>query len=63
MKNGFIKVATASIHTSIANCQKNTDQIIEMIKQADLNQAKIITFPELCITGYTCEIYFFKNVY
>ena len=61
MKNGFIKVATASIHTSIANCQKNTDQIIEMIKQADLNQAKIITFPELCITGYTCEDLFFQE--
>lgn len=61
MKHGFIKVGAASIHTQIANCRHNTDEIIKMIEQANQNNTQILTFPELAITGYTCEDLFFQD--
>lgn len=61
MKDGFIRVGAASIHTKIADCISNTEQIIEMMKAASKNQTKILVFPELAITGYTCEDLFFQD--
>lgn len=61
MKDGFIRVGAASIHTKIADCISNTEQIIEMMKTASKNQTKILVFPELAITGYTCEDLFFQD--
>lgn len=61
MKDGFIRVGAASIHTKIADCISNTEQIIQMMKTASKNQTKILVFPELAITGYTCEDLFFQD--
>ncbi len=61
MKDGFIKVASATIHTTIANCKENTKQITQMIETAYKAQTKLIVFPELSITGYSCEDLFFQD--
>lgn len=61
MKDGFIRVGAASIHTKIADCISNTEQIIKMMKTAHQNQTKLLVFPELAITGYTCEDLFFQD--
>ncbi|WP_041140055.1 NAD(+) synthase [Beduini massiliensis] len=61
MKDGFIRVGAASIHTKIADCISNTEQIIAMMRTAQKNQTKILVFPELAITGYTCEDLFFQD--
>ncbi len=61
MKDGFIRVGAASIHTKIADCISNTEQIIKMMRTASKNQTKILVFPELAITGYTCEDLFFQD--
>jgi len=55
MNNGFITVAAAIPAVRVADCQYNTDQIIAMAKQAEQQGAEIVCFPELCITGYTCQ--------
>ncbi len=62
MKDGFIKVAACTPKISVADCKYNADNIISMTKQAYDMGAKVIIFPELCITSYTCQDLFFQNV-
>ena len=54
MKNGFIKVATASPLTSVADCTFNTQEIAALIEKLSHENAELITFPELCITSCNC---------
>ncbi len=54
MKDGFIKVAAATPKIRVADVQFNSDNIIKDIKRAAEQGVKLIVFPELCITGYTC---------
>ena len=61
MKDGFIKVACASPDVHVADCDYNATQIIDKIKEAYSNGAKLIAFPELSITGYTCGDLFLQD--
>ena len=54
MRHGFVKVAAATPDIRVADVEYNTEQICGTIGEACENKAKIIVFPELCITGYTC---------
>lgn len=62
MKHGFVKVAAATPDIRVADVAYNTDQICAAIEEAVENQAKIIVFPELCITGYTCSDLFTQDI-
>ncbi len=55
MKYNFVKVASAIPTVKVGNCVYNTRQIISLIKQAECEGVEIVCFPELCITGYTCQ--------
>lgn len=61
MKDGYIRVGAGSFNTTIANVTKNTAAILPIIDAANTKQAKVIVFPELCLTGYTCQDLFFQN--
>lgn len=54
MKYGFVKVAAAIPSVKVADPADNAKHIISQIKEAADNNASVILFPELCITGYTC---------
>ena len=54
MKDGFLRVASATPHIKVADCTGNSQKIIAMAKEAAENGASLVVFPELCITGYTC---------
>ncbi len=54
MKNGFIKIASATPTIRVADCVFNAESIVSQIKEAEKCGAKLIVFPELCTTGYTC---------
>lgn len=54
MKTGFVKVAAATPKIRVADCEHNANEIISLILQGEREGAKLIVFPELCITGYTC---------
>lgn len=54
MKYGFVKVAAVTPCIRVADVDYNTEQICEVIDKACDKKAKIVVFPELCITGYTC---------
>ncbi len=51
---GFVKVAVASPKIRVANPGYNVKQIMELLDRAEAEQAAIVVFPELCLTGYTC---------
>lgn len=61
MKHGFIKVAAASPDLKVADCIYNTDKIIEEIDSLASQKVKIMVFPELCISGYSCRDLFLQG--
>ena len=62
MKQGFVKVAAATPNIRVADVTHNVAEICCMIDEAVAQKAKIIVFPELCITGYTCGDLFGQEV-
>ena len=62
MRHGFVKAAAATPDIRVADVDFNTEKICEAIGKACENGAKIIVFPELCITGYTCGDLFTQDV-
>ena len=61
MKDGFIKVAAATPKIRVNDTDFNKNSITEQIFDAEGNGAKIVVFPELCITGYTCKDLFLQS--
>ena len=61
MKDGFLRVASATPHIKVADCTGNAQKIIAMSKEASANGASLVVFPELCITGYTCGDLFLQR--
>ena len=62
MKHGFVKVAAATPDIRVADVAYNTEKIREDIAEACENGAKLLVFPELCVTGYTCGDLFTHDV-
>ena len=46
----------------VADVEFNTQNIINAMEEAQKNGAKILVFPELCVTGYTCSDLFDHSV-
>ena len=61
MKDGFLRVASATPKIKVADCEYNASAIIEQAKEAAKHGASMIVFPELCITGYTCQDLFLQR--
>ena len=55
MKYGFIKVAAAVPAVKVADTEYNVQQIESLIAQAEGQGVEIVVFPELCLTGYSCQ--------
>jgi len=60
MKQGFIKVAAVTPKIRVADPVYNAGVICERLKEAYAKGAKLIVFPELCLTGYTCADLFLQ---
>ncbi|MCF7790666.1 MAG: NAD(+) synthase [Victivallales bacterium] len=58
---GFYKIASAVPKLKIADINYNLNNIVHCIKMADKKKAALISFPELCITSYTCGDLFFQE--
>ncbi|MFZ7104171.1 MAG: NAD(+) synthase [Peptococcaceae bacterium] len=58
---GFVKVAAASPKLKVANPQYNIGEIEKLIREAVKNEAALMVFPELSITGYTCADLFHQQ--
>ena len=54
MKHGFIKVAAVTPDVKVADVEFNGAKIREAIGEAAGRGAKVVVFPELSLTAYTC---------
>ena len=55
MKYGFIKVAAAVPAVKVADVMYNVQEIERLVMMAETEHAEVVVFPELSITGYTCQ--------
>ncbi|SCD21869.1 NAD synthetase [Proteiniphilum saccharofermentans] len=58
---GFLRVAAASPKLKVADCNYNTEEIKQVIEQAQQEEVQILCFPELSLTGYSCGDLFFQK--
>lgn len=61
MKDGFIRVAAATPDVKVADVEFNREKIGEMILEGRKRHVKIMVFPELAMTGYTCGDLFIQK--
>ena len=62
MKHGFLKVAAACPNVTVANCNENVKEMITLAESAYKEGVRILVFPELSITGYTCADIFYSEL-
>ena len=55
MKYGFVKVAAAIPAVKVADVDYNVAQVESLIAQAEGQGVEVVVFPELCLTGYSCQ--------
>lgn len=55
MTNGMIKIAAAIPQVRVADISFNTNEIENMMVRADGQGVKVLCFPEMSLTGYTCQ--------
>lgn len=58
---GFVKVAACSFPIELGNTMANAKSIVNKVAKAQEDNVKVLVFPELCITGYTCGDMFLRN--
>ncbi len=61
MRHGFIKVAAVTPKVRVADPAYNAGEICRLMAQAGDRGAKLIVFPELGLTGYTCGDLFLQS--
>jgi len=60
--HGFYRFAAVCPKLKVADTVYNTSEIIKCAKKASDNGAAVVIFPELCITGYTCNDLFHQEL-
>lgn len=61
MRHGFIKTAVVTPKVRVADVEYNTQEVIRLLLEAAGKGAKIIVFPELVLTAYTCNDLFLQS--
>ena len=58
----FIRIACAVPPVKVGDVQKNARDICACIEKADAQNADLIVFPEMSLTGYTCQDLFHQEL-
>lgn len=58
---GYFKVACATPDVAIGNVDKNVEYVLNTIQQTKTD-TRLLVFPELCISGYTCADLFYQEL-
>ncbi len=58
---GYVRVGCGSFRVQVGDVKHNLEEIEKMIREANEKQIKVLVFPELCLTGYTCGDLFYSN--
>ncbi len=61
MRDGFIKVASATPKIKVADPAHNAQAVIALMREAAERGVRVMAFPELCLTGYTCGDLFLQD--
>ncbi len=61
MRQGFVKTAAVTPKIRVADTTYNGQVIRELMHKAVDEGAKLVVFPELCLTGYTCQDLFLQE--
>lgn len=59
---GYVRVGAVVPKLKVADVEYNTKEIIKQIQLSDEKDIEILSFPELAITGYTCNDLFLQDV-
>lgn len=54
MNDGFLRVAAATPAIRVADCEYNKNAVRDQMEECARRGVAVVTFPELCLTGYTC---------
>lgn len=57
----YYKVASATPDVQIGNPQANIEEILNIMNELP-QDCQLVVFPELCITGYTCQDLFYETI-
>ena len=58
---GYVKVGSAVPKLRVADCVYNKEEILKLVEAAAAKQVRVLSFPELSVTGYTCADLFFQT--
>jgi len=58
---GYLRVAAATHAVKVADVSHNTAEILKMMTEAAKEGVSLLVFPELAVTGYTCNDLFLQN--
>ena len=61
MRHGFIRIGAATCDVKVADVEFNGEQIRAQIDEACKQGVRILGFPELCVTSYTCGDLFLQE--
>ena len=61
MENGWVKVGASSPKISLANPEANAREVLRLVREMEEKKVKVGVFPELCLTGYTCQDLFWQR--
>ena len=58
---GLLRVGVATPELKVADVDFNTTEIRKIVRLAQQKKCRLVLFPELCLTGYTCADLFFQQ--
>ena len=61
MVHDFVRCGAMIPTIKVADCKNNEIEITRLLDEAEKNHASVIVFPELCLTGYTCQDIFLQD--
>ncbi len=61
-EQGFARVGAVVPKLKVGDTEFNCNEIIKQIEAASNNKIQIAVFPELCVTGYTCQDLFEQDI-
>src|SRR5437763_14623893 len=53
--HGFLRVAAAVPSLRVADCGHNADRTLDLMRRAEDQGVNVLVFPEMGLTGYTCN--------